>query len=99
MGHKTVLMHQEMAGLQKAVEVATEVKSQKRRYIKTAETLTVGEIAELMAKKEGGGQEEDREPVKRVRAQRCCGHCSKTGHNARTCAVVIVDPSDSDESE
>ena len=52
-----------------------------------------------MAEKEGGRQEEGREPVKRVRTQRRCGRCGETGHNARTCAVVIVDPSDSDESE
>ena len=98
-GHKTVLMRQEMAGLRKAVEVATEVKSRKRKYIKTAETLTVGEVADLIAKKEGSGQEEGREPVRRVRTQRRCGRCGETGHNARTCAVEIVDPSNSDKSE
>ena len=92
-------MRQEIAGLQKAVEVATEVNSRKRKYIKTAETLTVGEVADLIAKKEGGRQEEGREPVKRVRTQRRCGRCGETGHNARTCAVEIVDLSDSDESE
>jgi hypothetical protein len=99
MGHETVLMRQEMAGLRKAVEVATEVKSRKRKYIKTAETLTVGEVADLIAEKEGGGQEEGGEPVRRVRTQRRCGRCGETGHNARTCAVEIVDPPDSDESE
>jgi hypothetical protein len=54
MGHETVLMQQEMAGLCKAVEIATEVKGQKRKYIQTAETLIVGEIADLIAEKEGG---------------------------------------------
>ena len=94
-----VLMRQEMAGLRKAVEVATEVKSRKRKYIRTAETLTVGEVADLIAEKEGGGQEGGGEPGKRVRTQRHCGRCSKTGHNARTCAVDIVDASNSEESE
>jgi hypothetical protein len=37
-----VLIQQEIAGLCKAVEIATEVKGQKRKYIQTAETLTVG---------------------------------------------------------
>jgi hypothetical protein len=61
-----VLMQQEIAGLQKAVEIATEVKGQKRKYIYTAKTLTVGEIANLIAKKEGSGQKEGRESSKRV---------------------------------
>jgi hypothetical protein len=99
MGHETVLMQQEIAGLQKAVEIATEVKGQKRKYIQTAETLTVGEIADLIAEKEGGRQKEGGESSKRVRTQRRCGRCRETGHNARTCAVEIVDASNSDESE
>jgi hypothetical protein len=94
-----VLMQQEMAGLRKAVEIATEVKGRKRKYIQTAETLTVGEIADLIAEKEGGRQEDSGEPVKKVRGQRRCGRCGETGHNARTCAVEIVDASDSDESK
>ena len=92
-------MRQEMAGLRKAVEVATEVKSRKRKYFRTAETLTVGEVADLIAKREDGGQKEGGEGVKRVCTQRRCGRCRETGHNARTCAVEIVDASDSGESE
>jgi hypothetical protein len=99
MGHETVLMQQEMAGLCKAVEIATEVKSQKRQYIQTAETLTLGEIADLIAEKDGGGQEDGGEPVKRVCGQRRCRHCGETGHNARTCAIEIVDASDSNKSK
>jgi hypothetical protein len=44
-----------MAGLYKAVEIVTEVKRRKRKYIRTAETLTVREIADLMAEKEVSG--------------------------------------------
>jgi hypothetical protein len=62
-----VLMRQEMAGLRKAVEIATEVKGQKRKYIQTAETLTVGEIANLIAEKDSGRQVEGGEPAKKVR--------------------------------
>jgi hypothetical protein len=94
-----VLMRQEIAGLRKAVEIVIEVKRQKRKYIQTAKTLTVGEIANLMAKKEVSGQKEGGESSKRVRTQRRCGRCGETGHNARTCAVEIVDPSDSGDSE
>ena len=98
-GHESVLMRQEMAGLRQAVEIATEVKSRKRKYIRTAETLTVGEIADLIAEKDGGGPKEGGESSKRVRAQRRCGRCGGTGHNARTCAVEIVDLADSEESK
>jgi hypothetical protein len=41
-----------MAGLRKVVEIVIEVKRQKRKYIRTAETLIVREIANLIAKKE-----------------------------------------------
>jgi hypothetical protein len=46
-------MQQEIAGLYKAVEIAIEVKGWKRKYIQTAKTLIVGEIADLIAEKEG----------------------------------------------
>jgi hypothetical protein len=98
-GHETVLMRQEIAGLRKAVEVATEVRGRKRKYIRAAESLTVGEVADLIAEREGGKQEGGREPVRKVRARRRCGRCGETGHNARTCAVEVVDASDSDKSE
>jgi hypothetical protein len=62
-----VLMQQEIAGLRKAVEIATEVKGRKRKYIQTAKTLTVGEIADLIAEKDGSRQVEGGEPVKKVR--------------------------------
>jgi hypothetical protein len=41
-----------MAGLRKVVEIATEVKRRKRKYIRIAKTLIVREIANLIAKKE-----------------------------------------------
>jgi hypothetical protein len=62
-----VLMRQEMVGLRKVVEIVIEVKRRKRKYIRTAETLTVGEIADLIAEKEVGGQKEGGESLKRVR--------------------------------
>jgi hypothetical protein len=44
-------------------------------------------------------QEDSREPVKKVRGQRRCRRCGETSYNARTCAVEIVDASDSNESK
>jgi hypothetical protein len=77
----------------------TEQRSRKRRYIRTEETLTVGDVQDLIAEKDGGGQEAAEQPAKRVRKERHCGRCGKTGHNARTCAVEIVDPNESNDSE
>jgi hypothetical protein len=88
-----VLMRQEMA------EIATEVKSRKRKYIRTAETLIVGEIADLIAKKDGSGLKEGRKSLKRVRAQRRCGRCRETSYNARTCMVEIVNLTNSEDSK
>jgi hypothetical protein len=92
-------MRQEIAGLRKAVEVATEVKNRKSKYVRAAESLTVGEVTDLIAKREGDGQEGGREPVKKVRTQRRCARCGEIGHNAHTCAIEIVNASDSGESE
>ncbi|RKF83086.1 hypothetical protein GcM3_017025 [Golovinomyces cichoracearum] len=47
-GHETLLMRQETAGLRKVEKVATEVKSRKRKYIQTVEIFTV------VAAKDGG---------------------------------------------
>jgi hypothetical protein len=98
-GHESVLTRQEVAGLRKAIEAATEQRSRKRKYIRTEEIITVGEVQDLMAEKEGGSTEDAEQPAKRVRGQRHCGRCSKTGHNTRTCTMEIVDLDDSEASE
>jgi hypothetical protein len=61
--------------------------------------LTVGEVSNLIAEKEGGGCKDGKTPAKRVHAERRCGHCSKVGHNSRTCKVEIEDVDDSDASK
>ena len=94
-----VLVHEEIGRLRDAVDTLTKRKTRKRRYIRVEETLTVGEVSDLIAEKEGGGGREDGEtPAKRVRAERRCGRCSEVGHNSRTCKVEIEDAEDSDAS-
>jgi hypothetical protein len=95
-GHNSVLQTREIAGLRKAIEAATEQRSRKRKYIRTEESLTVGDVQDLIAEKECGGGEDAEQPVKRARGQRHCGRCGKTGHNTRTCTAEIVDLDDSD---
>jgi len=97
--HEMVLMREETARLCEAINAATQRKSRKRRYIRTKETLTVGEVSNLIVEKEGGSRDNSEQPVKRVRAERRCGRCSKIGHNSRTCKVEIEDVDNSNASD
>ena len=94
-----VLLQEEVSRLQDAVEVLTKRKTRKRRYIQAEETLTVSEIANLVAKKEGSGRSSSKMPAKRVRAEQHCRRCGETGHNSRTCKVEIEDADNSDASK
>jgi hypothetical protein len=94
-----VLVQEEIGRLRDAVHTLTMRKTRKRRYVRVKETLTVSEVSNLIAEKEGGSREEGETPAKRVRAERRCGRCSEIGHNSRTCKVEIVDVDDSDASE
>jgi hypothetical protein len=98
-GHNSVLQARELAGIRKAMAALTEQRSRKRKYIRTEESLTVGDVQDLMAERDGGGEEAAEQPAKRVRKDRHCGRCGKTGHNLRTCTAKIVDADDSDASE
>jgi hypothetical protein len=86
-----VLVQEEIGRLRDAVEALTKRKSRKRRYIQAEESLTVGEVSDLIAEKEGGSREKGETLAKRVRAERRCGRCSEIGHNSRTCKVEIED--------
>jgi hypothetical protein len=97
--HDIALMRKEMRSLREAAEIATKRKSRKRKYIRNQETLTVGEMADLVAPNEVGGQEENKKPENKVRIGRRCRRCGNIGHNSRTCQVEIEDSEDSDGSE
>lgn len=97
--HEMVLMREETARLRDAIEAATKRKSRKRQYVRAEETLTVGEVADLVAAKEGSSGNDGEKAAKRVRVERRCGRCGETGHNSRTCKVEIEDAEDSDVSE
>jgi hypothetical protein len=80
----------------------TKRKGWKRRYVRVEETLTVGEVSDLIAEREDSSRKDGKTPAKRVRAERRCGRCGRcgeVGHNSRTCKVEIEDTDDSDESE
>jgi hypothetical protein len=94
-----VLVQEEIGRLQDTVNTLTKRKARKRRYVRVEETLTVSEVSDLIAEKEGGSREDSETPAKRVRAERRCGRCSEIGHNSRTCKVEIEDLDNSDNSE
>jgi hypothetical protein len=96
--HNMVLMQEKIDRLQTTIDEQNKRKTCKRRYVRTDETLTVGEVQEVLAKQAGSSRSNGEQPSKRVRGERRCGRCKETGHNARTCAVEIDSASDSDSS-
>ncbi len=97
--YNMVLMREDVSRLRDAVDTLTKRKTRKRRYVRAEETLTVSEVSDLIAKKEGSRHEDGETPAKRVRAERRCGRCSEIGHNSRTCKVEIEDGDSSTASE
>ena len=98
MAHEMVLMREEIVRLRDAAEATAKRKSRKRRYIREEETLTVGQVVDLIAVQGESSRDSGEQPAKRVRTQRRCGRCGETGHNSRTCTVEIEGSDDSDTS-
>jgi hypothetical protein len=92
-------MQEKIDNLIEVVEAATKCKSCKRRYIQAEETLTVGEVTNLIAATVDNCCDDGDGLLKRVRAGRRCGRCSEVGHNSRTCKVEIEDADNSDASD
>ena len=99
MAHKMTLMMEEMSTLRAALDESNKRKSRKRRYVRIEETLTVGEVQEVLAEQAGSSRSDGESASKRMRGERRCGRCKQTGHNARTCAVEIDSASDSGVSD
>jgi excinuclease UvrABC ATPase subunit len=97
--YNIVLMQEEIGCLRDAVKALTKRKSRKRQYIQAEETLTVGKVTNLIAKKEGSRCKDSKTPVKRVRAERHCSCCGETRYNSRTCKVEIEDADSSNTSK
>jgi hypothetical protein len=84
--------------MRNAIEELTKRKTRKRRYIRAEETLTVGEVAGLVAEKEGRGCSKGETPAKRVHVRRRCRRCGEIRHNSRMCKVEIEDADNSEVS-
>jgi hypothetical protein len=85
--------------MRSVIEELIKRKGWKRRYIRVEETLIVGEVLDLITKREGSSRKDGETPAKRVRAKRYCGRCGEIRYNSRTCKVEIEDVDDSEESE
>jgi 3-polyprenyl-4-hydroxybenzoate decarboxylase len=59
-----VLVQEEIGRLRDAVHTLTKRKTLKRRYARVEETLTVSEVSNLIAEKEGGSLKEGETPAK-----------------------------------
>ena len=92
------LIREEVAALQEALDTANKRKSRKRRYVRIEETLTIGEVQEVLAEQAGSSRGDGESASKRVRGERRCGRCKQTRHNARTYAVKIDSASNSSDS-
>ena len=79
--------------------MSTKRKTRKRRYLRADDTLAVGEVADLIAEREGGGCGKGETSAKRVRRGRRCGGCSKIGHNSRSYKVEIEQRDNNDTSD
>ena len=97
--YANVLQRREIDSIKKAIDALTAQRSRKRKYVRTEEALTVSEVQDLIAKKEGSSSKGSEQPAKKVRKERHCGRCSKTGHNARTCNVKMLDTDNSNTSK
>ena len=97
--HNMVLMQEEIGRLRDAVEALIKRKTRKRRYVQTEETLTVGEVSNFIAEREGSSRNDGDTAAKRVRVGRRCGRCGEVGHNTRTCTADIEQSDDSNSSE
>jgi hypothetical protein len=92
-------MQEEIGRLQDAVKALTKRKSCKRQYIQADETLTVGKVTNLIAKKECSRCKDSETLVKRVRAERHYSYYSETRHNSCTYKVEIEDADSSNASK
>ena len=83
--YNIVLIQEKLNRLKATITKVTKRKTRKRRYVQAEGSQTVSQIANQIAKAEGGSYNNGATSAKRVRSERRCGRCSQIGHNSRTC--------------
>ena len=102
--HQLALLQAEVRDLRKANETLSKRRNRKKSRLQAGGSLNLQEAQALMDERDvadqlkqetrAGGSRRTREET---RARRC-GNCNATGHNARTCQIVI-ETSEEDNSE
>ena len=95
--HNMVLMQEKIGRLQSTIEEQNKRKTRKGRCLRTEESLTVGEVQEVLAKQAGGSRGNGEGLSERMQGERRCRRCKESGHNACTCNVEIEEFSDTSE--
>jgi hypothetical protein len=102
--HQNALLTARIHEVEEQLAVMTKQKARKRKWLQHGGTLEYGEAADQMAasaalvvsplkRTRSSGPAEGAQP-----AQRRCGNCGQTGHNARTCQKDTAESSESEAS-
>lgn len=93
--HQLALLKAENQTLRQANEVLSKRRRAKKTRLQQGGSLTQQEAKDLQDKRDVRQQVEQeikassgRKPREETCA-RCCSNCGKTGHNARTCQIII----------
>ena len=102
--HQLVLLKAENQTLRQANEVLSKRRRAKKTRLRQGGSLSQQEAQDLPDDRDVAEQVEQetkassgRKPSEETRAQRC-GNCGETGHNARTCQIII-EVSEEEDSE
>ena len=96
MAHTMTLLQKKNSDLRKANEALSKRRRAKKIQIRKGELLTVSDARDLIAQREVDKQishnrcRNGGERKSRTEGVRRCGNCGETGHNARTCQVVLL---------
>jgi hypothetical protein len=101
---KLVLLEAENRDLRRANEILSKRRNRKKARLQTGGSLNLQEAQALMDERDVADQIKQetragsgRRPRTEIHARRC-GNCNATGHNSRTCPIVI-ETSEEDNSE
>jgi hypothetical protein len=83
--------------MQSAINKLIKRQLRKQKYIRTEETLIVGEVQDIITKREGKERNTSKGPARKVCGAVHCGRYSEKGHNSRTYRVEIEDTRDSNK--
>jgi hypothetical protein len=101
---KLVLLEAENRDLRRANEILSKRRNRKKARLQTGGSLNLQEAQALMDERDVADQIKQetragsgRRPRTETHARRC-GNCNATGHNSRTC-LIVIETSEEDNSE